>query len=55
MSEDYQDTIKKFKNHPSTEKIKENHQGHFSFSIVKLKDINRETIRLMCLRPFSKP
>ena len=31
----------KFENGPNVLKIKENHPGHFNFSAVKLKDVNR--------------
>ena len=34
------DIIKKFQNHPSITKIKENHQGYFSFSVVEVKDVD---------------
>ena len=33
-NESVSDIIRKFQNHPSIIKIKENHQGHFSFSAV---------------------
>ena len=36
------DIIKKFQNHPSIIKIKENRQGHFSFSAVEVEDVDRE-------------
>ena len=36
------DIIRKFQNHPSIIKIKENHQGHFSFSAVEVEDVDRE-------------
>ena len=36
------DIIKKFQNHPSITKIKENHQGHFSFSVVEVRDVDWE-------------
>lgn len=41
-NESVTDIIKEFQNHPSMIKIKENHQGHFSFSAVELEDVNRE-------------
>ena len=34
--------IIKFQNHPSIIKIKENHQGRFSFSAVEAEDVDRE-------------
>ena len=34
------DIIKKFQNHPGTMKIKENNQGHFSFSAVEVEDFD---------------
>ena len=34
--------IRKFQNHPSIIKIKENHQGHFSFSTVEVEDVDKE-------------
>ena len=34
------DIIKKFQNRLSIIKIKENHQGHFSFSAVEVEDVN---------------
>ena len=36
------DIIRKFQNHPSIIKIKENHHGHFSFSAVEVEDVDRE-------------
>ena len=36
------DIIRKFQNHPSIIKIKENHQRHFSFSAVGVEDVKRE-------------
>ena len=36
------DIIRKFQNHPSIIKIKENHQGHFSFSAVDAEDVDGE-------------
>ena len=50
-NESVTDIINKFQNHPSTIKIKENHQGHFSSTAVEIKDVDR---KLMYLRPFSK-
>ena len=41
-NESVTDIIKKFQNHPSLIKIKENHQGHLSFSAAELEDFNRE-------------
>ena len=38
-NESVTDIIKKFQNHPSIIKIKENHQGHLSFSAVEVKDV----------------
>ena len=43
--------IKKFQSHPNLIKIKENHPGHFSFSAVKVKDVNRE---IDSIDPFNK-
>ena len=34
------DIINKFQNHPGTMKIKENNQGHFSFSAVEVEDVD---------------
>ena len=34
------DIIKKFQNRLSIIKIKENRQGHFSFSAVEVEDVN---------------
>ena len=34
--------ITKFQNHPSIIKIKENHQGSFSFSAVEAEDVDRK-------------
>ena len=34
------DIIKKFQNHPSIIKIKENYRGHFSFSVVKVEGLD---------------
>ena len=34
--------IRKFQNHPSTIKIKENHLGHFSFTAVDADDVDGE-------------
>ena len=36
------DIIKIFQNHPSIIKTKENHQGHFSFSAIEVKDVDKE-------------
>ena len=36
------DIIRKFQNHPSIIKIKENYQGHFSFSAVEVEDVDTE-------------
>ena len=36
------DIIRKFQNHPSIIKIKENHHRHFSFSAVGVEDVKRE-------------
>ena len=36
------DIIRKFQNHPSIIKIKENHQGHFSFSAIDAEDVDGE-------------
>ena len=41
-NESVNDIIKKFQNHPSIIKIKENGQGYFSFSAVEVKDVDRE-------------
>ena len=41
-NESVNDIIRKFQNHPSIIKIKENHQGHFSFSAVEVEDVDRE-------------
>ena len=46
------DIIKKFQNHLSIIKIKENHQGHFSFSAVEVEDFNWKIASH--LRPFNK-
>ena len=35
-NESVNDIIRKFQNHPSIIKIKENHQGHSSFSAVEV-------------------
>ena len=32
--------VKKFQNHPSRIKIKQNHQGHFGFSAVGVEDVD---------------
>ena len=37
---------KEFRNHPSIIKIKENHQGHFSFSAVEVEDVDMEIVSL---------
>ena len=37
---------KKFRNHPSIIKIKENHQGHSSFSAVEVEDVDMEIVSL---------
>ena len=39
-NESVTEIIKEFQSHSSIIKIKENHQGYFSFSIVKLEDVN---------------
>ena len=41
-NESVNDIIRKFQNHPSIIKIKENHQGHFSFSAVEVEGIESE-------------
>ena len=41
-NESVNDIIRKFQHHPSIIKIKENHQGHFSFSAVEVDDVHRE-------------
>ena len=41
-NESVTDIITKFQNHPSIIKIKENHQGHFSFTTVEVEDVDRE-------------
>ena len=41
-NESVTDIIKIFKKHPSIIKIKEKHQGHFSFSAVEVDDVDRE-------------
>ena len=41
-NESVNDIISKFQNHPSVIKIKENHQGHFSFSGVEIEDVDME-------------
>ena len=41
-NESVNDIIRKFQNHPSIIKIKENYQGHFSFSAVEVEDVDRE-------------
>ena len=41
-NESVNDIIRKFQNHPSIIKIKENHQGHFSVSPVEVEGVDRE-------------
>ena len=41
-NESANDIIRKFQNHASIIKAKENHQGHFSFSAVEVEDVDRE-------------
>ena len=41
-NESVNDIIRKFQNHASIIKTKENHQGHFSFSAVEVEDVDRE-------------
>ena len=41
-NESVNDIIRKFQNHSSIIKIKENHHGHFSFSAVEVEDVDRE-------------
>ena len=41
-NESVTDIIRKFNNHSSMIKIKKNHQGHFSFAAVEVKDVYRE-------------
>ena len=41
-NESVTDIITKFQNHPSITKIKENHQGHFSFPAVEVEGVDRE-------------
>ena len=41
-NESVNDIIRKFQNHPSIIKIKENHQGRFSFSAVEVLDVDRK-------------
>ena len=41
-NESVNDIIRKFQSHPSIIKIKENRQGHFSFSAVEVEDVDRE-------------
>ena len=36
------DIVKKFEKHAFMIKIKKNHQGHFSFAAVYLRDVNKE-------------
>ena len=40
------DIIKIFYNHPSIIKTKGNHQGHFSFSAIEVKDVDKENDKL---------
>ena len=42
-NESVHDVIRIFQNHPSIIKIKENHEGHFSFSAVEVEGIESET------------
>ena len=53
-NESVTDIIKEFQNHPSMIKIKENHQGHFSFSAVELEDVNREVESLDASKAIQK-
>ena len=53
-NESVTDIIKEFQNHPSMIKIKENHQGHFSFSAVELEDVNREVDSLEASKAIQK-
>lgn len=53
-NESVTDIIKEFQNHPSMIKIKENHQGHFSFSAVELEDVNREVDSLDASKAIQK-
>ena len=41
-NESANDIIRKFQNHPSMIKIKENHQRHFSVLAVEVDDVDRE-------------
>ena len=41
-NESVNDIIRKFQNHPTIIKIKESHQGYFSFSAVEVEDVDRE-------------
>ena len=41
-NESVNDIIRKFQNHSSIIKIKENHQEHFRFSAVEVDDVDRE-------------
>ena len=41
-NESVNDIIRKFQNHSSIIKIKENHHGHLSFSAVEVEDVDRE-------------
>ena len=42
-NESVNDIIRKFQSNPSIIKIKENHQGYFSFSAVEVEGVDRET------------
>ena len=53
-NESVTDIIKEFENHPCMIKIKENHQGHFSFSAVELEDVNREVDLLDASKAIQK-
>lgn len=53
-NESVTDIIKEFQNHPSMIKIKENHQGHFSFSAVELEDVNKEVDSLDASKAIQK-
>ena len=53
-NESVTDIIKEFQNHPSMIKVKENHQGHFSFSAVELEDVNREVDSLDASKAIQK-
>ena len=41
-NESVNDIIRKFQNHPSIIKIKENHLGHFSFTAIDAEDVDGE-------------